>query len=365
MAATPEAICNQALILLGLRAMVGTVAAPDTTVDRDVACAALYAQTRDATEDAAEWNELTVRATLYAYSAPATTMTPGAGATVVDTTGVTFTAGATGIFFTGGVSDVGKRIFATGTTGKATITAHSVALPAATLTPAAGALTVGTTGVIFTASAAVLAAGNVGKIIENLAGVGLALVTGFTDTTHVTATILEAFPSVAAIASQSWQLVATDVVTATITEAFPSLAAIAAAAWRLYGPAPAWDTDFLYTITLPTDWLRGYEPAHQPQDQVSWRREGAVIVCSEETLNILYVKKLTDVTLFTPRLTEAIVYHLAAKLCEAGLGNAAKGDRFWNLYGAKLKQAKGLDRQEGTRARYQPTSYVDVRRGSR
>jgi len=279
MAATPEAICNQALALLGLRAMDGTVAAPTSTVDRDVACAALYEQTRDATVDAAEWNEAIVRDTLYSYATPATTMTPGAGALTAGTTGVVFTAGA------------------------ATFTSLAV---------------------------------DAGKTIRPVSGPGVATITGFTSTT---------------------------VVTATITVAFTSLAALAADAWRLYNPTPDWDSDFLYTFTLPTDWLRGYGPAYQAREGIHWRREGAVIVSSEPTLNLLYVKRITDVTTMTPRLTECIVYHLAAKLCEAGLGNAAKGDRLWNLYTAKLRQAKGLDLQEGTRQRYQPSSYVDVRRG--
>ena len=279
MATSPEDICNQALILLGLAEMDGTVASPTATVDRDVACARLYAQTRDATVDAAEWNEATVRDTLYSYATPATTMTPGTGALTIGTTGVVFTAGA------------------------ATFTSLAV---------------------------------DAGKTIRPVSAPGIATITGFTSTT---------------------------IVTATITEAFTSLSALAADAWRLYNPTPDWDTDFLYTYTLPSDWLRGFVPAHQARDGIHWRREGSVLVSSEPTLNLLYVKQITDVTLMTPRLVEALVYHLAAKLCEAGLGNAAKADRYWNLYGAKLKAAKGLDWQEGTRQRYQPSSYVDVRRG--
>lgn len=279
MAATPEAICNQALHLLGAKAMVGTVASPTTTVDRDVFCAALYEQTRDATVDSGEWNEAIVRTTLYSYATPDTTMTPGAGATALDTTGVTFTAGA------------------------ATFTSLAV---------------------------------DEGKTIRPVSGPGIATITGFTSTT---------------------------VVTATITEAFSSLSALASGAWRLYNPTPDWDTDFLYTIELPDDWLRGIEPAHQARAGIHWRREGSVIVCAEPTLNVRYVRQITDETEMSPRLTEAIVYHMAAKLAEAITGQSAKSERFWALYQRKLAAGKGLDLQEGTRQTYQPSSYVDVRRG--
>src|SRR5262245_416654 len=74
-------------------------------------------------------------------------------------------------------------------------------LPAATLTPASGATILGQTGVTFTASAAVFAAANVGRQIVNrrTGGTGKATITGFTDTTHVTATIDLAFDSVTVI----------------------------------------------------------------------------------------------------------------------------------------------------------------------
>ena len=81
--------------------------------------------------------------------------------------------------------------------------------PAATLTPAA---TTGT-GINFTAGSAVFTSADVGRIIQHKNGDGIysrALITEFTSTTVVVATILRDFPSTSAIASQSWTLSMTD-----------------------------------------------------------------------------------------------------------------------------------------------------------
>lgn len=89
----------------------------------------------------------------------------------------------------------------------------------ATLTVPAGALTKGTTGVIFTAGSAVFSAGDVGRSIHydytvstlidfdyiDVPMKAVAEITGYTDTTHVTATIRKAFPAAAVIAANGWR----------------------------------------------------------------------------------------------------------------------------------------------------------------
>lgn len=79
-----------------------------------------------------------------------------------------------------------------------------------TLTPASGALTIDTTGVVFTASAAVFSSSDVGRKIYKKSvdgvGYGRATITGYTDSTHVTCTIDQAFDSVTVMASGFWYL---------------------------------------------------------------------------------------------------------------------------------------------------------------
>jgi hypothetical protein len=94
---------------------------------------------------------------------------------------------------------------------------------AATLTPGTGATIAGSTGVIFTAGSAVFSSGDVGKEIKqrywtlNSDGktrtyaTSRALITGYTSTTVVTATILQPFQSTATIASSGWRKTVTTI----------------------------------------------------------------------------------------------------------------------------------------------------------
>lgn len=94
---------------------------------------------------------------------------------------------------------------------------------AATLTPGTGATVAGTTGVVFTAGSAVFSSGDVGKEIKQrywtlgtdgktrTYATARALITGYTDTTHVTATILQPFQSTSTIASGGWRRTVTTI----------------------------------------------------------------------------------------------------------------------------------------------------------
>ena len=85
----------------------------------------------------------------------------------------------------------------------------------ANMTPGAGATTLGTTGVTFTAGAAVFTSGDVGREIwkksENGDVTGRAKITGYTNSTTVTCKILEAFDSLTAMAAGDWYLTTDEV----------------------------------------------------------------------------------------------------------------------------------------------------------
>jgi len=74
--------------------------------------------------------------------------------------------------------------------------------PTGTVTPAA----VSGTGINFTASGIFFEASDVGRQIHNLAGTGKASITSFTSNYIVVCTILQAFPSTAAIAQNNWKV---------------------------------------------------------------------------------------------------------------------------------------------------------------
>lgn len=326
-------LCNQALRLLGESPV------PDLLTPTNVKVLTFnehYATTRDDLLEAHFWNFATARATLRAYREPAGSLTPAA----VTGVGITFTTSITGVF---GLDAIGQRLVASETDGEATIAGFVTSSPAATLFEGAGALTPGQTGVVFSASAAVFAAGDVGKIIESLAGAGAALITAFTNTQFVVARILEGFGDVlTSIASGSWRLVRTDQVTADITENFPSTAAINAGDWRLYAAAPAWG--FAYALFLPEDYLR----IQRIRDGVVYQREGDFLVSDEEALPLTYTQRVTDVTRFPAHFVEALVAALVVKMAEPVTGQRAKAVDWVQIAAGKLRQAKVRDGQEGS-----------------
>ena len=344
---TPLDLCNQALRLFGDSAVTSlsvTTSAKVNTFNQH------YVTLRDELLESHFWNWATVRTTIAAYSQPAATLTPAA----TTGTGILFTTSTTGIF---GLDAVGQVLQGNGVAGSATIVALVTSSPAGTLTPGTGALTPGQTGVIFTASSAVLAAGDVGKLIEHRAGPGVARITAFTDTTHVVATILTAWEVLTAIATGSWRLVRTDQVTADIAQAFAAVTPIAAGAWRLYNQAPDWG--FQFRLALPSDYLR----IQRMRRSAIYQREGDFFVSNQESLPLTYTQRVTDITRWPAFFVAAFVAAMVAKMVEPGTGQRAKQVDWYAMADAKLRRAKLLDGMEGSSQIVRASDLADARLG--
>jgi len=264
-------ITNMVLRRLGDSPVAATT--EQTTKARLVA--ELYATVRQATLAAHPWNFAVARRTLLAYTVPDATLTPGTGATVVDTTGVSFTA-----------------------------------------------------------SAAVFASTDVGKVLDNVAGAGLATITAFSSTT---------------------------VVSATITEAFPSLSAIAAEDWRLNYAPPAWGRG--YTIPKPADALRVWRLEDATPYEVETDGTQEVIVTDQASINARVITDVTDPTRFTPLFVTAFVSHLVAMCAEPITGQQAKGNAAYQLYELTLKRARTMDGMEGSAEVVASRDLINVRSG--
>lgn len=207
---------------------------------------------------------------------------------------------------------------------------YAYTLPAATLTPGAGATVAGTTGVTFTASVAVFAVTDIGRQIVNKKtnGSGKATITGFTSDTVVTATINVAFNDLSAIASQSW---------------------------RLYQDYPDWG--FGRAVAIPSDCLRVWRIQYNPD----YRVVGAFIHVDGDQHNVEYIRQETDVTKFPFQLVYAMATHLASLMAEPITGQIKKAEEFTKLYEHRLARAKALDGQEGTPEVLESNALIDVR----
>lgn len=323
-------LCNQALRRLGDEP-VTTLA---VTNQRRVNIFNEHADTLlDQLLEAHLWNFATVRTAIAPFQTPATSITPAA----TTGTGILFTTTNTGIF---GLDAVGQTILGVAVPGTATITGLVTNLPAASLTPAAGALTPGAVGVVFTANASVFGAGDVGKLIENLGGVGVARVTAFTATT-LTATILTAWEVTTPMPSSGWRLVRTDQVTADIGQAFAA-GAIPSGSWRLYNARPEWG--FGFKLNLPPDMIR---PGRMRRGRV-YQQEGNFIVSNYERMEWTYIRRVTDITTWPAYFVNAYVAAMVALMAEPVTGQRTKQVDWTQLAEAALKKAKMLDGSAGS-----------------
>lgn len=217
--------------------------------------------------------------------------------------------------------------------------------PSGTLTPGTGALTVDTTGVVFTASlAATFVATDVGKVLEGDGVAGKATITGFTSGT---------------------------VVTATIVTAFAALTAIATGSWRLYYAPPPWvDSvdDLAFTIPKPADCLAVWRSKDQQVDATpiplyAVETDGTqeVILSDTDQLDCWLVTQVTNPARWNALFVRALQHHLSATFAENITGKASMFDRFWNLYQATLRQARSRQALEAPRRVRRDSPLVRVR----
>lgn len=111
--------------------------------------------------------------------------------------------------------------------------------------------------------------------------------------------------------------------------------------------APAFEFDNAFT--LPTDpyCLR---VLHLDFHDIIHRVEGRKILCNEDTLNLVYVGRVTDVAQYDLLLLESISAALAADIAYPIIGSTSLAQEMRAVYQDKLKEARFVDATEGTPA---------------
>lgn len=132
--------------------------------------------------------------------------------------------------------------------------------------------------------------------------------------------------------------------------------------------------EFTYQHALPTDFLKlvrtswdalgvtnstavyGFPGQMGYVDtQVPYRIEGRFLLCNETVAKIEYVAEITDVSQFDELFVDVLAQRLASEIAIALTDNASLAEKSWNIYNAKLTEARSVDAQEGT-----PREIVDV-----
>lgn len=116
------------------------------------------------------------------------------------------------------------------------------------------------------------------------------------------------------------------------------------AALALLPDVPAFG--FSYTYALPTDYIR---VLHMSNKSVRFKIEqNKRLITNNTSGNILYIAKITDVSMYSPVFSEALAYQLAVDLSYALVQNSALGERLNGKATQKLRDARSFDGQEGT-----------------
>lgn len=80
------------------------------------------------------------------------------------------------------------------------------------------------------------------------------------------------------------------------------------------------------------------------------RIEGRKILCNEDTINLIYVGRVTDVAQYDMLLLETIAAALAADIAYPLVGSTSLAQEMRAVYQDKLREARFVDATEGTPA---------------
>ena len=156
-----------------------------------------------------------------------------------------------------------------------------------------------------------------------------------------------------------------------LLRAHPWNFAIKRATLALSGTTP--NHEFDYQHTLPTDCLKvirteweadftsgaaiyGFPGVHgYATNSVPYRIEGRFLLCNETVASIEYVAEITDCAQFDELFIDILAQRLAAEICMSLTDNATLAKGLWDIYQAKLVEARMIDATEGT-----PRQVVDL-----
>jgi len=119
--------------------------------------------------------------------------------------------------------------------------------------------------------------------------------------------------------------------------------------------APAYGYQFAFQ--RPGDWLRTLETS-----ATDFRHEGKRILANVSSLQLRYVRRETDLTVWDSLACAALARSLASKLAYPLTKSTSLQEAQWNMFVAVLKQARGVDAQEEPAEEFEQSSLLSVRR---
>ena len=154
-----------------------------------------------------------------------------------------------------------------------------------------------------------------------------------------------------------------------VLRAHPWNAAITRKALARDSVAP--DFGFKYQYTLPTNpyclrvlsfWNTNVDNHIAAYDsQNMFKVEGRKILTDEDVCKIIYVSRLTDTEQYDSLLSSTVAHKLASEVAYAITGSNSVAQQMFQLYQARLAEARSMDAAEGVPDKITADSFINSR----
>jgi len=142
-----------------------------------------------------------------------------------------------------------------------------------------------------------------------------------------------------------------------VLRAYPWNCAIVRMALALSGDTPVYGYSYKFQLPVDPYCLRLLEV----EDDIEHKIEGRFLLANESSVNIKFIKRVTDTGLFDSLLQEAIECRLAAELAYPVTGTPTLIQAMWGLYAEKLREARTIDAMENTQDYWTSNALIEVR----
>lgn len=115
--------------------------------------------------------------------------------------------------------------------------------------------------------------------------------------------------------------------------------------------------EYSYAYTLPTDCLKVIDE----YNGYDYKREGGYLLTDESSLDITYVKEVTDFSLPNPWFNKALSASLAMQMAFTILGSVQLQDRMTKMYSYYLMRAKTVDARQNPKKTAGDGSWITKR----
>ena len=118
------------------------------------------------------------------------------------------------------------------------------------------------------------------------------------------------------------------------------------------------DFEFTYSFPLPADCLRVLSLYYTDYE---WVIEGKNLLTNLDTVQIKYIKRITDSGIFPPDFTEALSIKLAQKIAAYVTQNLKLSQLLYEEFEMVLARAKAADAQEGSYQAFETSTIINSR----